>query len=231
MESLGRADLPVPVRDLAERLGAQSLHKRSVVQLTQVGRMKRKLGTNYWMPFRAVQTIATDASAFEWTAKFGPFGLIKVSDMLAEGVGRLAVTALGIIPLAGAEVTAALTRGELMRYLGELPLAPDAILTNRHLRWRTDGPDRLIVGAGNGVLAAEVTFTLDSAGRVATIFAPDRPRSPTAPLLPTPWRGRYSEYRQHKGRWLPFAAEVAWEVDGISETYWMGQMQGWQINA
>lgn len=225
----GRPDLPDAVRDLAERLGATT--NGSVVRLTQAGRMKRKLGTSTWLQFRATQTIATDHCEFAWTARFGPFGLIRVSDTLADDAGRLAVTALGFIPLARAGPTPALTRGELMRYLGELPLAPGAMLTNRHLRWRSDGPDRLVVGAGDGPLAAEVTFTLDSAGRVATIFAADRPRSPTAPFLPTPWRGEYSDYRQHRGQWLPFTAEVAWEVDGISETYWQGRMQSWETSA
>ena len=224
------ADLPAPARDLAMRLGAQSDAARSIVSLTQAGRMKRKLGAESWLSFGAAQTISTDSCCFAWQARFGPLGMITVSDTLDGGGGRLQATALGFIPLARAGPTPALTRGELMRYLGEIALAPDIILANPSLNWRSDGADRLVVGAGTGALAADVTLTLDSDGRIGSIFAPDRPRSPTGPFLPTPWRGRFWDYRQHRGRWLPFAAEVAWEVDGTSETYWKAEMTSWDIN-
>ena len=192
--------------------------------------MKRKLGAETWIAFSATQTIATDACRFAWKARFGPFGMVSVSDVLDDAGGRLAVTALGVIPLARAAPTPALTRGELMRYLGEIALAPDIILGNRALRWRSDGPDQLVVGAGQDAIAAEVTLSLDSDGRIGSIFAPDRCRSPTAPFLPTPWRGQFSDYRQHLGQWLPFAAEVAWEIDGSSETYWTAEMTDWAMD-
>lgn len=115
-----------------------------------------------------------------------------------------------------------------MRYLAELPLAPDALLHNTDLRWRIDGPDTLAVSAGDGVTASEVVLTLGGDGRIASVFALDRPRSPTAPFLPTPWRGRFSDYRLHEHRQLPFAAEVSWEIDAKENVYWQGRMTHWQ---
>ncbi|WP_373868607.1 DUF6920 family protein [Sphingomonas psychrolutea] len=70
-------------------------------------------------------------------------------------------------------------------------------------------------------------LTLDSQGRIATAFAPDRPRSVIEPILPTPWYGRFSEYRQHLGRWLPFAGEIAWEIGGEKIIYWQGRVESW----
>jgi len=115
-----------------------------------------------------------------------------------------------------------------MRYLAELPWAPDAILLNTDLRWRKDGPDTLAVSAGSGETASEVVLSLDSDGRIAGGFAPDRPRSAVAPILPTPWRGRFSDYRRHNDRWLPFAGEVAWEIDGKEIVYWQGRIDRWE---
>jgi len=100
--------------------------------------------------------------------------------------------------------------------------------SNTGLRWREDGPDTLAVSAGLGETAAEVTLSLDSAGRIAGAFAPDRPRSATAPILPTPWRGRFSDYRRHDAMWLPFAGEVAWEIDGEDTVYWQGRIERWE---
>jgi len=121
-------------------------------------------------------------------------------------------------------------RGELMRYLAEIAWAPDAILSNSALRWREDGPDTLSVSAGAGETTSEVRLSLDREGRIAGSFAPDRPRSATAPELPTPWRGRFSDYRRHGHIWLPFAGEVAWEIEGKEALYWQCRIEQWEAS-
>ena len=152
-------------------------------------------------------------------------------DALKDDEGRLDIMALGFIPLARAEHSAALVPGELMRYLAELAWAPDAILFNTALRWREDGPDRLVVSAGTGETTSEGTPSLDNEGPISGAYAPDRPRSTTASFLPTPWRGRFSDYRHHNGKWLPFAGEVAWEIDGTEVVYWQGQIESWETQS
>jgi len=222
------AKLPPAVYDLAMRLGVKAGAHAQVIRLKQTGRLKTKLEATSWMPFTATQTISTRRCEFDWLARAGPLGMISARDALADGEGRLDVMALGLIPIARAAHTPALVRGELMRYLAELPWAPDAILRNTQLRWREDGPDALAVSAGAGETASEVVLNLDSEGRIAGGFAPDRPRAAEAPILPTPWRGRFSDYRRHNDRWLPFTGEVAWEIDGKEIVYWQGRMTDWQ---
>jgi hypothetical protein len=224
------AQLPAAVRDLALRLGADPNAGARRVRLTQTGRMKSQLDATSWMPFTASQAISTQTCAFDWRARAGPLGLVSVRDALADGEGRLEVTALGFIPIARASHSTALLRGEFMRYLAELAWAPDAILHNAELRWRRDGPDTLAVSAGAAETASEVLLSLDSDGRIAGGFAPDRPRSATPPILPTPWRGRFFDYRRHEGRWLPFAGEVAWEIDGREIVYWQGRVVHWAMD-
>ena len=60
-----RKRLPPAVYDLGRRLGASPDLQRSVVQLTQVGRMRSGRASR-WMSFTAKQTIATRECAFEW---------------------------------------------------------------------------------------------------------------------------------------------------------------------
>lgn len=219
--------LPAAVYDLAMRLGVKPDVKRSSVRLTQTGRMKRSLNTESWLSFTASQTISTHVCEFDWRARAGPLGLIAARDALQDGDGHFDVTALGFIPIVRAEHSSALIRGELMRYLAELTWAPDAILHNTALRWRVDGPDKLAVSAGLGNAAAEVVLSLDSEGRIAGSYAPDRPRSASAPFLPTPWRGRFWDYRRHDGLWIPFSGEVAWVIDQKEEIYWQGRIEQW----
>ena len=145
-----RTRLPTAVYDLAIRLGVNPNDNRDSVRLTQTGRMKRNLDTQSWMAFTATQTISTHACGFDWQAKAGPFGMVSARDALERGEGRLDIMAFGLIPIARAEHTPALVRGELMRYLAELAWAPAAILLNTTLRWRVDSPDTLVVSAGVG---------------------------------------------------------------------------------
>ncbi len=225
-----RERMPAAVVDLALRLGAKPDANRSSVRLTQSGRLKRKLGADTWISFTAAQSISTRDCEFEWRARAGPFGMVSACDVLKDGAAQFDVLVFGLIPVASAEQTSALMRSELMRYLAELAWAPDAILLNTNLRWRVDGPDMLAVSAGTGGTAAEVVLTLDHEGRIGNAFAPDRPRSATSPNLPTPWHGRFSDYRQHDTLWIPFAGEVAWVIDGIEEIYWQGRIEHWNVD-
>ena len=222
-----RARPPSAVYDLAIRLGANPGLNRSTVRLSQTGQMK-DIGATKWKPFSATQTIATRTCDFDWRARFGPLGMISVRDEFLKGAGHFTVKAFGIVPITTAPNSPQLSRAELMRYLAELAWAPDAILFNTGLRWREVGHDTLAVSAGIGETAAEVVLTLDGEGRIAGAFAPDRARAVKPPYLPTPWRGRFSDYRRHQDMWLPFAAEVGWEIDGKLHLYYQGQLDDWQ---
>lgn len=231
---MGEADDPIPpglpgaVLDLAMRLGVTARQRPHSISLTQTGRMKRSLTSDTWMPFKARQIISTRRCEFDWHAKAGPFGLISGRDALKDGAGRFDIMALGVVPIARASQTTALVRGELMRYLAEIAWAPHAILCNPALRWRVEGPDRLSVSAGEEEVACEVMLGLDSDGRIASGFAPDRPRSATPPILPTAWRGHFTDYRLVDDIWLPLAGAVEWEIDGTACPYWHCAIDTWR---
>jgi len=214
---------------VAQNTGGRGDSHFKNVTLTQSGRMKTKLGQESWIPFTAHQTISVSACLFDWRARLGPFGMIVAHDALTIRGGQFDVLAFGLIPIVKAEHSAGLTRGELMRYLAELVWVPDALLCNASLRWREGGPSTLMVNAGEGLNAAEIALTLDSDNRIASLYAPDRPRSVGASFIPTAWRGTFSDYRQHQTRWLPFAGDVAWHIDGTWETYFQCRLESWSI--
>ncbi|HUZ12888.1 MAG TPA: DUF6544 family protein [Caulobacteraceae bacterium] len=223
------AQLPAPVRDLAIRLGANPRLRRDAVRLSQSGRMRPGAGAG-WSDFTADETISTTGCAFDWRARTGVMGAIRIRDSLSLGEARLEARVFGFLPAARLGVSAAVTRGELIRYLAELAWAPDAILHNPALRWRAlEGKRGFELGAGEGDAAASVEVSLDADGRIGAVFAADRPRATAAGETPTPWRGRFSNYRLSHGLWTPLDGASAWEIGGEDVTCWEAHVTAWTI--
>jgi len=228
------ADNPEPLlqmaSDLALRLGADPACPFDSVGFSQTGSMRINLNSWLWLPFTARQTMSVRSCAFVWNAHFRPLGYMTVTDALEDGTGRLDVTALGMIPVVHSKPSTALTRGEMIRYLAELPLAPDAILHNRALAWCEIDATTLAVSAGSGDTACEVVLGLGPDQRIISAFCADRATSATPPFAPMPWLCAFADYRQQNGRWIPTAAKVGWVIDGRVDNYWSGRMQDWALS-
>ncbi len=175
--------LPQVVSDLALRLGADPDCTFDTVGFSQTGAMRISLKSRLWLPFTARQTISVRSCAFAWNARFRPLGYMTVTDALENSLGRLDVTALGMIPVARSKPSAALTRVETIRYLAELPLAPDALLHNHDINWRLIDASTLAVSAGSSDTACEVVLGLD------------RSNASSAPSAPTARRARHLRLR------------------------------------
>lgn len=223
------ATLPREVHELAARLGGTRGASLSSVTLTQRGTM-RDLPASREMRFRAAQTIDLRRPEFEWRASTGPFGCISVLDALRDGSeADLEVRAFGLLRIASVKGGAAAAKGEVMRYLAELAWAPDAILRNPSLAWTVVDSRTLRVSAGQDQARGEVELRLDENGRITRVLAEDRPRKEASGFVERPWRGRFFDYREHQGRWLPFAGEVGWVLDGQTFTAWHGMLLSWAI--
>ena len=219
--------LPGPVLDLAKRLGVEAATSAKRVTLTQSGDMRLGKGTRR-SRFNARQTINVSDLGFQWRASFAPFGAISVSEAYKKGEGSLDVRLFNLISLA--HMTGpALAKGEIMRYLAEVALAPDAILLNNMLIWSVINDRTLSIAAGSGAGHGCVRIDLDDDGRIGAIFAPNRPFADGKIVEERPWSGRFFDYRLHAGRWLPFGAEVGWMVSGQVVNYWRGTMMGWAV--
>jgi hypothetical protein len=226
---VNRPAIPATVHELAARLGVKAEGNTVAVKLTQTGRIKRKIDTESWLSFTAIQSISVNECAFDWRARAGPFGMVSAHDALKNGVGQFDITALGFIPIVRAAHSSALMRGELIRYLAELAWSPDAIVRNGELCWRQNQAGTIFVSAGSEETSVEVELTLDREGRIAGAYSPNRPRSATAPFLPTPWRGHFSDFHKHRGMWIPYVGEVGWEIDGKYHPYWQGRIEQWEV--
>jgi len=60
----------------------------------------------------------------------------------------------------------------------------------------------------------------------ACVRAPAKER---AGFVERPWQGRFFDYRQVQGRWIPFEGEVGWVLGGKPFVAWRGTLVSWKV--
>jgi hypothetical protein len=189
------------------------------VRLTQEGEMRLKPGGR-WMRFTAAQRFSATETTFEWNARvrLAPGLWIHVTDACHDGRGALDARLLGALRVAHADGPA-VTKGQIQRYLAELPWNPGAFLLNEALRLeQTD--DHTVVAR---MQDAEVELQFGADGDIAGAFAM-RPRLVGSQTIDTPWRGRFSDYTRMNGMRVPTVAEVEWAMPDGPFVYWRGRV-------
>lgn len=216
---------PAQVQDWARRMGVSGQPSRVI--LTQQAEIEMRPGAGF-SPITARQVIALSEPGFLWQARqpfLGPIPAAQVIDSYAGGSGLLAVRIFGAIPVANA-AGPDIDRAEEMRYLAELPWAPDAAMRNPALEWdmREDG---FTVSLSSG---ASVDFDLDAEGRITRMRAKGRPATgPDGVTTYLDWEGRFSDYTRMDGRLVPRRGEVGYIRDGVYTPYWRGEVTSWQV--
>ena len=147
---------------------------------------------------------------------------LRVHDWYRVGEGRLEVRLFGLPlkRLRGSPVT----KGEVMRYLAELPLAPAAMAHNRELEWREVDKSTVEVATSVAGPRLAVLLHFDDAGDVVAASAQDRPRSVGKSSIETPWIGEFSSYGVLGGVRVPTRAEVRWDLHEGPFVYFRGQV-------
>lgn len=223
-----RRDLPLAVAALAERLGARPDQPSNHVWFHQTGVMLTRPDSTP-MIFTAEQQMGSTDEAFLWRARMGPGRILQVADYLVRGQGGLRVWLGMVLELLRDVDSAPILLGERLRYLAELPLNPDAILYNHHLRWSVPDEHTLIVRVGEGDTAAEVRFELGLEGLVERVSTPARPYKTSSGYRMLPWRGSFADYAVYEGRLIPHRAEVGWEMETGYFVYWRGRIDRWEV--
>ena len=224
--------IPKIVRDFALKAGVAEKNPPLSAFFHQLCEMRINPGDN-WMSLRAEQVVGIQKLGFVWYAeqKKKLFVTMRVVDAYVDGSGFLNVRALGSLPIADMNGPGA-DEAELMRYLAELPWAPDAMLHNPQLRWRQLDEKTVEVEAGQGGVLAKVRLYFDDSGDIVEMQADARGRSEGMEVVPRPWRGSYSSYREIEGafagetgfRRIPTKAEIGWLLDEGYFAYWRGQI-------
>lgn len=221
-----RGDLPSEVIALAARLGVPQGGKSAFATFDQTGQMWAAPGGTP-MSFRAHQTVCIAAPGFLWRAVTDLPKSIVVADYFCRGTGGLEVRLLGALPVARMVGTPSMNQGEVLRYLAELPLFPDAILANRALDWAVIDTHTITVATGAGASRGEITFVLGDDGLIQTASAKSRVYSSKDGPVARPWHGRFWDYQLVDGRLIPLQAEAVWTLENKEFVYWRAQNFNW----
>ncbi len=189
--------------------------------ITQEGELRLESGK--WIPFNAEQWFDATRCAFCWHARgrMAPLLTVVVEDAYEDGHGRLEAKLFGAVPVSKGAPSVELDRGELLRYLAELPWNPTAVRDNPELHFDEAPDGRSRVWAHDE--ASFVDFAFDANGDVMSIEAQNRVRGE---LGVQPWSARFLRYGEIEGARIPIEAEVAWGGPDEREVYWRGRITG-----
>lgn len=218
-------EIPDIVRAFALRAGVNPDKMARSISLEQSAEIKMSRD-GAWQPLEARQSISIAQAGFVWEARqsLGPITKIRIIDAYTGGVGQLQARLMGSIPVANS-VGEELNRSELMRYLAELPWAPDALLGNPSLRWKLIEAGVVEVGILHADGPVLVRLIFDDTGDIVEMQAKERAvREADGALVLRDWRGYFSDYGQMGGRRIPRKGEVGYLYDGTYDPYWRGRI-------
>jgi hypothetical protein len=218
--------LPLIVRAYAERAGGHVGSVR-VVHAQHQATLATAVNTPP-IPITADQWTGTMTPGIVWSAAGTMNALpVRVIDAFVSGKGELTAKLLGAIQVAGG-TGPDYDKGELMRYLSELPVYPDAILNNGALTWEQLDPATVRVSASYADGVASVRFIFDAAGDILEMRSDDRPMTVDGRTVATPWNGIYGRYTQFGPYRIPAYGEVGWVLPTGLFTYWHGTVTAYE---
>jgi hypothetical protein len=216
-----RTDLPPLIVGYVKR-NLLSGDTASRVRFAQVGEMQLKPGK--WARFEAEQEVSVQRVEFSWRARFplAPLVALHVRDWYLAGEGALEVRLWGL-PLKRQRGDA-VAKGEAIRYLAELPWAPQAMIDNRELEWREFDERTVEVATSIGGERVAVLLHFDATGDIVGASAEERPRAVGKTAVATPFAGEFGDYEVFGGVRVPTKAEVRWDLPDGPFVYFRGRL-------
>lgn len=198
------------------------------VRFTQLGDFRMK-PQDKMSKFSAEQLVSVISPMFSWVANMRMGGLpVTVCDRLIAGQGELQARMFASVPLARGSGESFL-RGELLRYLAELPWYPMAILGQPDIAWVQTGKNKATGTLSMKSVSATVEYTFNDEGLICSIFVPDREMSVGKSVELKPWLGEFSQFEERKGVLIPIQGKVSWLLDSGKFTYFVGRITTYEI--
>lgn len=221
------ADLPAPVQAYFRAVLREGAPMVAGVRLRHRGSLNLGEVTPRWRPFISEQRVVTRRPGFHWNARVRmlPGLTVRVHDAYVAGEGILSAALAGLLPVAELRGSGEIAEGELMRFLAEAAWYPTALLPSQGVRWEAVDARSARASLHDGAIDLTLLFTFDTRGLIDTVRAEARGRSVGKAFIPTPWQGRFWNYQERAGMWVPLEGEVAWVLPEGPRPYWRGRLE------
>ena len=219
--------LPAPVGRYFRTVLKDGQPMVSGVRVRHEGTFNMGEGTgDNWKPFTSDQVVVAQRPGFDWNGRVAMMpGLpVRVHDSYVAGEGILHASVLGLFTVADMSSTDEVTEGELMRYFAEAAWYPTALLPSQGVRWEAASDHSAYATLTEGDHTTRMLFTFDEQGLLDTVHAEARGRAVGDRIVPTPWQGRFWNYRERGGMLVPIDGEVAWVPPEGEKPYFRGHI-------
>jgi len=163
-----------------------------------------------WMSIRGEEYFTTQKIGFVW---FGKLPLFSVIDQYINGKGSLVAKFFSLIKVADAKGKK-IDQGELLRWLGEAPWYPTALLPSSNIKWEAINNNSATVILSNNGLTVRGVFYFNEKGQI-TKFTSRRYKEDTLEN----WTGYYKNYKKINGMQIPYDVEVVWNLKSSDFSY------------
>jgi len=200
-------DLPIPVHRYFKYSLTENQPYVSYVRLQHGGEFK---ASKNWASIKGQEYFTVQKPGFVW---LGKVPLFSAKDIYFDGKGNLKVKLLSlikIIDVKGKETD----QGELLRWLGEAPLFPTALLPSENLRWETIDNNSAKVIFTDKNLTVDGIFYFNEEGQI-TQFKTKRYKDKTLENF----TGYCGDYRTVDGMKVPFYLEATWNLESGDFSY------------
>jgi hypothetical protein len=220
------AGLPPPVQRYFRAALTPGQALVASVTLSHAGTFNMGEGADNWKPFTSSQWVEIQRPGFVWdgTIRMAPGLPVRVHDAYVAGEGVLIPALFGLVKLTEMRGTPDIAEGELLRWLAEAAWYPTALLPGQGVEWSVIDDQSALATVTDGAVTVRLTFRFGPDGLIASVRAEARGRTVGGAIVPTPWEGRWSDYRRQDGMMVPMTGEVAWALPEGAKPYWRGQI-------
>jgi hypothetical protein len=129
-----------------------------------------------------------------------------------------------LITVASLRGTPDAAEGELMRFFAEAAWYPTSLLPGQNVHWEAVDEQSARATLVDGAIAITMMFSFNEEGVIETVRADARGRTVGDEIIPTPWQGRFWNYHERSGMYVPLEGEVSWLLPEGPKSYWRGQI-------
>ncbi len=172
------------------------------------------------MSIKGEEYFSIEQPGLIWVGKIQllPFIWITGLDEYIGGKGNFEIKLMSYFTIADAPKGRELDSGELIRWLGEAPLFPTALLPSNYLQWQEIDLNSARAVVNFTGLTVSLIFHFSEKGEITTVEG-DRYRSVNNTYVKEKWVGHYSDYTTIENIMVPMTIEAVWNTQAGNFRY------------